>query len=99
MAEQLRHLGELAARKNITIQVLPFTAGAHPAMHGAFCIIEFPAEVDQDVVYLEEQTGALYLEKPEDVRRYSLMFDYLRAQALSPKDSAALIAQLAAQTA
>jgi transcriptional regulator with XRE-family HTH domain len=98
MRDQLAHLTEMATRKNITLQVLPFTAGAHSAMHGAFCIIQFPAEVDQDVVYLEEQTGALYLEKPEDVHRYSLMFDYLRAQALSPKDSVALIAQLAAQT-
>lgn len=89
MRDQLAHLTEMATRKNITLQVLPFTAGAHSAMHGAFCIIQFPAEVDQDVVYLEEQTGALYLEKPEDVHRYSLMFDYLRAHALSPKDSAA----------
>ena len=39
---------------------------------------------DRDVVYLEAETGALYLEKPEDVRRYSLMIDYLRAQALGP---------------
>ena len=99
MAEQLTHLGELAARKNITVQVLPFNAGAHPAMHGGFKVIKFPEPIDPDVVYLEEQTGALYLEKPEDVRRYSLMFDFLRAQALSPEDSAALIAQLASETA
>lgn len=65
MGEQLRHLGELVARKNITIQVLPFNAGAHPAMHGGFKVIQFPEPVDPDVVYLEEQTGALYLEKPE----------------------------------
>ena len=69
------------------------------AMHGGFKVIKFPEPIDPDVVYLEEQTGALYLEKPEDVRRYSLMFDFLRAQALSPEDSAALIAQLASETA
>jgi transcriptional regulator with XRE-family HTH domain len=95
MAEQLAHLAELTALKNVTVQVLPYTAGAHPAMHGSFAIMEFPEAVDPDVVYLEAQTGALYLERTEDVRRYSLMFDYLRAQALGPDASRDLIAQLA----
>lgn len=95
MREQLAHLAELSALKNVTMQVLPYAAGAHPAMHGSFAIMEFPEPVDPDVVYLEAQTGALYLERTEDVRRYSLMFDYLRAQALGPDASRDLIAQLA----
>lgn len=99
MHGQLAHLAELSALKNVTLQVLPYAAGAHPAMHGAFYMVGFPEPVDPDVVYLEQQTGALYLEKPEDVRRYSLMFDYLRAQALSPEHSVVLIAQLASDTA
>jgi len=98
MTAQLAHIGQLAARPNMTIQVLPFTAGAHPAMLGSFTLMQFPDPADQDVVYLEAETGALYLEKPEDVRRYSLMIDYLRAQALGPAESRALIAQLAART-
>jgi len=98
MAGQLAHIGQLAARPNVTIQVLPFTAGAHPAMLGSFTVMQFPDPADRDVVYLEAETGALYLEKPEDVRRYSLMIDYLRAQALGPAESRALIAQLAART-
>jgi transcriptional regulator with XRE-family HTH domain len=97
MAAQVAHIGQLAARPNVTIQVLPFTAGAHPAMLGSFTLMQFPDPADRDVVYLEAETGALYLEKPEDVRRYSLMIDYLRAQALGPAESAALIAQLAAR--
>ncbi len=98
MAGQLAHIGQLAARPNVTVQVLPFTAGAHPAMLGSFTLMQFPDPADRDVVYLEAETGALYLEKPEDVRRYSLMIDYLRAQALGPAESRALIAQLAART-
>jgi transcriptional regulator with XRE-family HTH domain len=98
MAGQLAHIGQLATRPNVTVQVLPFTAGAHPAMLGSFTLMQFPDPADRDVVYLEAETGALYLEKPEDVRRYSLMIDYLRAQALGPAESRALIAQLAART-
>jgi hypothetical protein len=97
MADQLAHIGQLAARPNVTVQVLPFTAGAHPAMLGSFTVMQFPDPADRDVVYLEAETGALYLEKPADVRRYSLMIDYLRAQALGPAESRALMAQLAAR--
>ena len=95
MRDQLAHIGQLAGRPNVTIQVLPFNAGAHPAMLGSFTVMQFPDPADRDVVYVETGTGALYLEKPEDVRRYSLMIDYLRAQALGPAESRALIAQLA----
>ena len=97
MAAQLAHIGQMAAQPNVTVQVLPFTAGAHPAMLGSFTLMQFPDPADKDVVYLEAETGALYLEKPQDVRRYSLMIDYLRAQALGPAESRALIAQLAQQ--
>jgi hypothetical protein len=97
MAGQLAHIGQMAGQPNVTVQVLPFTAGAHPAMLGSFTLMQFPDPADKDVVYLEAETGALYLEKPQDVARYSLMIDYLRAQALGPAESRALIAQLAQQ--
>jgi hypothetical protein len=96
MRDQLAHIDQLAARPNVTVQVLPFTAGAHLAMLGSFTVMQFPDPADRDVVYLEAETGALYLEKPEDVRRYSLMIDYLRAQALGPAESRARNAMLAA---
>ncbi|HEY3733217.1 MAG TPA: helix-turn-helix transcriptional regulator [Streptosporangiaceae bacterium] len=95
MRGQLRHLLEMSALGNVTVQVLAYDAGAHTAMHGSFTVMQFPEQVDPDVVYLEAQTGALYLEKTEDVRRYSLMFDYLRAQALSPEASRDLMTRLA----
>ena len=95
MRTQLRHLADMSTLGNVTVQVLTFDAGAHSAMHGAFKVMRFPEPVDPDVVYVEAQTGALYLEKPEDVARYSLIFDYLRAQALSPEASRDLMTQLA----
>ena len=98
MAAQLAHIGQMAGQPNVTVQVLPFTAGAHPAMLGSFTLMQFPDPGDKDVVYLEAETGALYLEKQQDVRRYSLMIDYLRAQALGPAESRALIAQMAEQS-
>jgi transcriptional regulator with XRE-family HTH domain len=98
MRDQLAHIADVAALVNVTVQVLPYTAGAHPAMLGSFTLMQFPDPADRDVVYLEAETGALYLEKQEDVRRYSLILDYLRAQALGPAESRALIAQLARQT-
>jgi transcriptional regulator with XRE-family HTH domain len=95
MREQLQRLADISKLSNVTLQVLTYDAGAHPAMHGAFWIMQFPEPADPDVVYVEAQTGALYLEMPEDVGRYSLMFDHLRAQALSPEASRDLMAQLA----
>lgn len=82
MRAQLTHLAEMTALDRVTMQVLPFAVGAHPAMDGSFKILGFPEPSDPEVVYLENQAGSLYLEKPEQVRRYTLMFDYLRAQAL-----------------
>ncbi len=98
MRDQLAHIADLAGLGNVTLQMLPYTAGAHPAMLGSFTLMQFPDPADRDVVYLEAETGALYLEKQEDVRRYSLILDYLRAQALGPAESRALIARLAKQT-
>jgi transcriptional regulator with XRE-family HTH domain len=95
MRDQLARIAQMAGRPNVTVQVLPFTAGAHPAMLGSFTVMRFPDPADKDVVYLEAETSALYLEKPEDVSRYSLMIDYLRAQALGPAESCALIAKMA----
>jgi transcriptional regulator with XRE-family HTH domain len=98
MAAQLTHITEISALHHVTVQVLPYAAGAHPAMLGSFTVMQFPDPADRDVVYLEAETGALYLEKQEDVRRYSLILDYVRAQALGPAESRALIAQLGKHT-
>jgi Domain of unknown function (DUF5753)/Domain of unknown function (DUF397) len=77
MHEQLGKLIEQSNAPNITLQVLPFTAGAHPAMDSAFSMLTFDRPAAGDVVYFEYPTGALYLEKPDDVARYRLAFGHL----------------------
>ncbi|SRR6266536_3350123 len=96
MRAQLEHIVGLADRPHISVQVLPFKAGAHPAMDGSFIILGFPEAPDPDVVYLESQTGSLYLEKPPEVERYQTVFNHLVAKALDPDESKTLIADVAA---
>jgi transcriptional regulator with XRE-family HTH domain len=91
MRLQLEHLLEVSGLPNVALQVLPFGAGAHPAMGRPFVILAFPERADSDVVYLEDLTSALYVEDVAEVDRYNVFFDHLRATALSFSDSAALI--------
>jgi transcriptional regulator with XRE-family HTH domain len=98
MHAQLVRLVEATSLPNVTIQVVPFNAGAHSAMDGSFSILGFPEPTDPNIVYIEYQTGALYLEKPQEVQRYRLMFDHLRAPALSVDASRALIVRAADET-
>jgi transcriptional regulator with XRE-family HTH domain len=99
MRAQLDRLVEASRLPNVTLQVLPFAVGAHPAMEGAFVILGFPEPADPDVVYLDGQTGGLYLEKRHEIERHTLAFDHLRAAALHPDDSRALIARVADELA
>ncbi|MEU9886602.1 helix-turn-helix transcriptional regulator [Sphaerisporangium sp. NPDC051011] len=99
MRAQLRHLADLAETPNITLQVLPFAVGAHAATSGAFSIFEFPEQVDADVVFLENLTGSLYVEKETDVYRYTLAFDHLRAKARDPDESRRCITEMIGLTA
>lgn len=95
MAAQLRHALDMMNRPNITVQVIPFDTGAHPGMPGAFVLMEFRDELDPELVYVDTLAGDIFLEADDDVRRYRQMFDYLRAGALSPADSAKLISSVA----
>jgi transcriptional regulator with XRE-family HTH domain len=92
MAAQRRQLLEDAARPAVTLQVLPTEAGAHAGMDGPFTIIGFPAVAERDVVALDSAADALYLESPEDLRRYRRVFELLLPAALAPEASAELIA-------
>ncbi|MFJ3932240.1 MULTISPECIES: helix-turn-helix domain-containing protein [unclassified Streptomyces] len=87
MAEQLLHLAELSERPHVTLQVLPFEVGAHPGMYGKFAILEFQDAMDASVVYLEGVTSDLYLERAADVQSYEIMYEHLRAEALSAEQS------------
>jgi transcriptional regulator with XRE-family HTH domain len=99
MRAQLRRLIDVAERSNVTLQVLPFTTAAHVQPISPFTILDFPDAADPTVVYLEHLTGSLFLEAAEEVRRYTVVFDHLRAEALGTAPSIDLIARVAAELA
>ncbi|CAL9444430.1 helix-turn-helix transcriptional regulator [Streptomyces thermolilacinus] len=95
MVAQLEALIEQSHLPHVTVQVLPFEMGAHPGISGHYAILEFPDATDSSVVYIEGVTSDLYLEKPNDVQRYTVMYEHLRAQALGVEQSRRFIARIA----
>ena len=87
---QLERLVETTGEPNLTVQVLPFGAGPHPGMEGAFTILTL-SELASDVGYVEGITGAIYLESQDDVRRCTMRFAVLSSVAMSPSTSIELI--------
>ncbi|GAA0563934.1 helix-turn-helix transcriptional regulator [Paractinoplanes ferrugineus] len=94
MRGQLIKLIEVARLPNVTLQILPFTVGAHAAMDGTFVILEFEEEGDADVVFIDNATGGLFLEKSEELRKYISIFDTVRGAALTADASLELIEML-----
>jgi transcriptional regulator with XRE-family HTH domain len=94
MHGQLKHLLDLAQRPNITIQVMPFQAGGHSAAGGPFSILRFAEPDLPDVVYLEQLTSALYLDKPEVVDSYLKVMERVCMEAATPADSLDAIAAI-----
>jgi transcriptional regulator with XRE-family HTH domain len=96
LAGQINHLVRLIDDlPDLTLQVLPFSAGAHAAAgSGSLAILRFPDAPSLGVVYLEALSGGVYLEGQEDVARYIRAFARLRASALTPADSARLLSGL-----
>jgi transcriptional regulator with XRE-family HTH domain len=88
---QLEHLIELTRDPKITLQVTPFGLGAHAAEAGAFTIMRFPEEDLPDVVYLEQLTSAIYLDKREDVDRYSEVMELLSVESEPPERTADIL--------
>jgi hypothetical protein len=84
MRDQLERLIEVAGLPNVTLQILPFQAGAHPAMVGAFSILRFADQELPDVVYVEHLTNALYLDRRDDVNRYLHVMDSVSLRAEPP---------------
>ncbi len=82
MTRQLEYLIKQSEQPHVTVQVMPFELGAHPGVNGQYAILEFPDASDSTVVYIEGVTSDLYLEKANDVQKYSVMYEHLRAQAL-----------------
>ncbi|WP_037676517.1 helix-turn-helix transcriptional regulator [Streptomyces griseus] len=90
MRAQLDRLLEANESPHTTLQVLPFSKGAHAAALGSFVIIG-GTNPSLDVVYVDFHTGSLFLEQDEELDRYRLAFEYLRAQALDMEASSAMI--------
>jgi Domain of unknown function (DUF5753)/Helix-turn-helix domain len=87
MRAQIQHLMDMAELTNITLQVIPFYAGAHAAVGGPFTILRFAEPDLPDLVYLEQLTSALYLDKTEDIQHYLMVMDRLCVQAKSPSET------------
>ena len=85
---------EVAKLPNVTLQILPFAAGTHAGMDGTFVILEFEEEGDADVVFIDNATGGLFLEKAEELRKYISIFDTVGATALPPEASIEMIETL-----
>ncbi|BCY09165.1 helix-turn-helix transcriptional regulator [Actinoplanes sp. L3-i22] len=92
--DQLEHLLAAGQRPNITIQVIPFSTGAHLGMPGAFATLEFP-EPDPPLVYMENAGGGLFVETDSEIAWYRNSFLRLAAEALSPQDTTTWIERAA----
>jgi transcriptional regulator with XRE-family HTH domain len=97
MADQLRRLQKLADLPHVSVQVIPYTSGAHQGMPGGFAQLSFADPEDGEIVYIDSMANDSFLESDADIARYAATFDNLRAQALSPDDSRALIGKAAAE--
>ncbi|MFD7917685.1 helix-turn-helix domain-containing protein [Streptomyces sp. NPDC059740] len=91
MCGQLRHLIEVSERPNVTLQVLPFRMGGHAGESGAFTVLSFPHADLPDVVYLEQLTSALYLDKADEVSAYSEVMDALGKEGPSSAETRDLL--------
>lgn len=97
MREQLEHLASCAKLRNVSVRVLPFSAGAAPALGTTFVILSFPDEEDPDVPCADYLTGSVYLEYSTEVEAYNMNFSAVEAKALSQKESSAFISDLVRQ--
>ncbi len=91
---QIERLIDLVSEPNITLQVMPFRYGGHAAEGGAFTIMRFPEADLPDIVYMEYLTGALYLDKPDEVERYAAVMERLSVAGTSPDRTREILAAM-----
>jgi transcriptional regulator with XRE-family HTH domain len=97
MCAQLQHLIDVSSQPNVVLQVLPYSAGAHPGMDGEFTILQYREAADPDSVYIENSAGDIYLDatnNPDETKRYQTIFEHLRAAALNRVESVRLLTSL-----
>jgi transcriptional regulator with XRE-family HTH domain len=95
MRDQLLHLTSRMELPHVTLQVLPYGVGAHPGMPGSFMVLTFAD--DPSVVYIDSMAGDLFLEEPAEVRRYSGLYEHLRALADNPDATMQLLTRVASE--
>jgi hypothetical protein len=88
MRGQLESLIEITEMPNVRLQIIPFATGGHAAAGGAFTILRFPDQELPDVVYVEQLTSALYLDKREDLDHYASAMERLCVEAEPPTKTA-----------
>jgi transcriptional regulator with XRE-family HTH domain len=87
MHQQLKSLIEMANLPNVTLQILPFSGGAHAGLDGPFYVIRYIEPTDRDMVYFEHTGWEHYLDDPAKISQHLALFDHIRAAALKPEDS------------
>ena len=87
MAGQLGRILELAQEEKVTVQVIPFEAGAHASADSNFELLEFSGTSLPSIVFVEGMYSNLYQERPTEVVRYREAIEYLRDEALTPRES------------
>jgi len=98
MRGQIERLIEATKLPNVTLQVLPFTAGVHSGEAGAFTVMRFPDPDLPDVVYLEQLTSALYLDKPDYVEHYLEAMERLCIESDTPDNSIESLSRILQET-
>ncbi|MFJ8360232.1 helix-turn-helix domain-containing protein [Streptomyces sp. NPDC093984] len=91
MRGQLQHLIDISERPNVRLQIMPFSLGGHSGESGSFTILSFSESDLSDVVYLEQLTSALYLDKREDVTQYEAAMKELQQDSPGPDESRDLL--------
>ena len=98
MRAQLKRLIEVAGLRHVTVQVVPFDRGGHAAAGGSFTVLRFGEPDVPDVVYLEQLTSALYLDKRDDVDHYMEVMNHLSTEALTPAESTRFLTEIIRDT-
>ena len=94
LVAQIERLMDAVSEPNVTLQVMPFRYGGHAAEGGAFMLMRFPEADLPDMVYMEYLTGALYLDKPDEVERYAAVMERLSVAGTSPDRTREILASM-----
>jgi hypothetical protein len=94
LSAQIERLMDAVGEPSITLQILPFRYGGHAADGGSFTIMRFPEADLPDMVYMEYLTGALYLDKPDEVERYAAVMERLSVAGTPPEKTREMLAAI-----